>query len=468
MAILPGKFTIETLSISSSEGRGIIDISQIYQQINIFESILTPCITGYIIVTDTFNLISGKRFGLPIMGNEILTIEVTVPSYYIQNENDTWSQAFPNKITFFGRVTDIKNITLVNEGAQNYEIHFCSEELILDKSLTLSKSYGTKTYGEMVGKIFDENFNTVSSVEIEKTLGNFTLAIPNWNPIQTINWMASRSLSANNGTPQFFFYQSLYNDGITNYTNRSYTKDRRNVSSTKYWFLSLDELISLWGNDVRKTIFFNPANNSALGSKLDPESTMNFSNAMNYQIVHSFNTLENVTKGMFNSRMISHDMVNKTWTKTDYNYDKHFKDYYHLDPGKFFSGVANSKNKKFTDDDYASSHIMLTSTGSPDNPNYLTSISSARIDRVQALNNFRVQLLIPGDGLTESGDIINFDLKSREVGGNGQLSDQFYSGKYLVNSIKHTFSRNPSEYNMTLDCSKESLNQEVTRFTPGD
>lgn len=461
---LPGNYKINQLSIVSNYGRQIVDLTAIYQQLNIFESIFTSCITGYVTVTDTYNLISGKNYSLPIMGNELIFIEAEVPDYFVQDSKGNWVQGDPNVVTYYGRVTDIKNISLINEGAKNYEIHFCSEELILDRSYKISKSYKNSRNSDIVEKIFNEFFpKTTSSYEFEKTKNLSTVVVPNWNPIKAINWLASRSLSAAYQTPSFFFYQTLYNDG--------YVSDPQNCvgkvnpqSSTKFWFLSLDEIIADWGNDVRKTIFYVPANNGAAISPTNPETYMKFSNAMNYEVLHSFDTLENTTTGMFASKLFHHDVVNKKINPYDYTYDSTYSSFKHLDNSKLFTGVLNSRDKTFSDNDYTPTHIMVASTGTPENPNYLNDISYGRINRIQSLDTYRLRILIPGDGLTQSGDLIEFKLPSLEVGGNGRVYDQFYNGKYLVTSIRHMFTRR--EYKMTLDCSKESLNQDVRTFNP--
>ena len=465
MPILPGQFELEALDIFSTYGSQYVNLIGIYQQINIFESILAPCLTGYVIVTDTFNLISGTQ-SLPIMGNEMIQFTFNAPDFKVQNEDGTWSSPKKNQISFTGKVTDIKNMSLVNEGAQNYEIHFCSEELILDKQIKISQSYKNMSLGTMVSKIFSQYYkNTSSSVEFEDTLHNQTVVIPSWSPLKAISWLASRSVSAKHKTPQFFFYQSLYNDGIVTSSNRSLTSDLSNQSSTKYWFLSTDELIDLWGGDVRKTIFYSPITKSMPTSPRNDGDSMNFSNALNYEIIHSFDTLNNVSRGMFNSRLLAHDITNKTLTKHDYNYDSNFGKYKHVNSSKFSTGVIDSFGKTFTDPEYAEAHKMLASSGTSENPNYLSNISSARLDRIQSLNNFRLRIILPGDGLTESGDLINFQLNSIEAG--KQALDPFYSGKYMVNSIRHTISRSPSEYRIFLDCSKESLNIDVKDFKPG-
>lgn len=460
--IQPGKYKINSLLIISTEGRKQIDLTVIYQDLNIFESIMTNCITGYVTVTDTYNLISGKNYALPIMGNEIIYIEAELPAYYIMNDKDEWVPGSPNIIKYYGRVTDIKNLLLINDGAQNYEIHFCSEEMILSESLKLSQSFKEKPISEIVTNVFNGNFkNTVSSYEFEKTINNHTVVFPNWSPLKTINWLASRAISAAYKTAQFFFYQSLYNDGGISDPTNNFGKNNT-ISSTKYWFISLDEMIAMWAGTVRKTIFYVPANNNSNYKPTDPESYMKFSNALNYEVANSFNTLANASSGLFASQMITHDITNKTYKETNYTYDGEYNKYQHIDVAPLFTGVKNSQGKLFTSPDYCSTHTMMSSKGTYELPNYLDQISYTRINRIQSLGSYTLNLLIPGDGLIEPGDIIDFKMTSPEVGGNGVVYDEFYNGKYLVSAIRHVFRR--SEYKMSLECSKESLNQDVRRY----
>ena len=464
--ILPGNYQINYLTINSSYGRGSIDLKAIYQQVNIFESILTPAVSGYVTVTDTYNLISGLKYSLPIMGNEVIYIQAELPACFVQDENGNWVKGKPNIIDFYGRVTDIKNISLVNEGAKNYEIHFTSEELILDRSLKISKSYKDAKISDIVASVFTESFpKTFSSFQFETTQGLQTIVVPNWIPIQTINWLASRAISAaNKRNSCFFFYQTLYSTDGYNTDPQNCFGNPSTLSSSKYWFLSLDELISDWNGGVRKTILYIPANNGANISPTNPEIYMKFANALNYEVVHSFDTLENTSAGMFASRLIHHDITKKTFTTYDYNYDSAFANYLHVDSNPLFSGVINSTNKNFSDPSYSNSHIMVAPTGTNETPNHLEQISYTKLNRIKSLDTFRLKIIVPGDGLIQAGDLINFKLPSLEVGGNGQVYDTFYDGKYLVTSIRHTFTR--KEYKMTLDCSKESLTNDVRSFNP--
>lgn len=463
MPILPGKYEIKSLSLLSSEGRGVLDLLPYFKEINIFESIYSSCLTGFVSISDPTNMISGIVNSLPIMGNERIILECNAPDFFFLNDKEEWEGPYENNIFYTGRVTDIKNRELTeSERTQSYEIHFCSEELVKDRNIKISKSYKNKSIWEIVRSIFSE-FNSDFSIQYEKTLYTQSFIIPNWNPLKTINWLVSRSLSVGYGTGPYFFYQTLYKDNDLE-PDSTMVEDTTQTTSSKYWFVSLDYLLS-W--DKRKTIFFIPSNIMRPDPK-DPETYMSFSNALNYEIVHSFDTLENNYYGMFNSRNIIHDITKKQWTKVDYKYNDAFDRYQHAEKenskGKIFDGVKDTSGNTFSD--YTSSVLMLNSYGTYENPNYLDKISSERNSRLKTLNNFKIRLLIPGDGLIESGDVIEFKFPSPETDG-GSKYDEFYDGNYLVTAIRHTFKGTEAQdYTMTLECAKETLKQEVRGYQP--
>ena len=95
---LPGNYNIQELTLISSFGKQIVDLIPLYSEIEIFESILSPSISGYISVTDTFNLISGLKYSLPIMGNEVIYIKAQLPDYYVENERGEWVPGDPKSL----------------------------------------------------------------------------------------------------------------------------------------------------------------------------------------------------------------------------------------------------------------------------------------------------------------------------------------------------------------------------------
>ena len=467
--ILPGNYNLKSIYLISEGGKSI-DLFTLFDEINFFESIYSPVVTGYVTVTEALNLISGKQYGLPIMGNEVILIEIGLPFYKIKDDssakwkaptqqNNPQDNDIQKSMKFIGRVTDIKNKSLPTDRSQNYEIHFMSEEGVLDRNIRISKSYKSKTMLEIIENIFNE-FNTTSSYEFEKTSNQFDVVIPDWNPFKAISWCASRSTSLTyNNNSTFFFYQTLYNDGDTEADRLSYTNSRYSTEvSTKFWFLSLDDMLAY---DEKKRIFYRPSNVVLSNQKTnDPDYYMFFSNAKSYEILHSFDTIKANDYGFFNNKFIYHDITKKEWKEINFNYEDQFDKYQHTADYKIYSGVKDRFGKTFTD--YSESRSIFNPSGTAESPNRLSQISSSRMNRIASLNNYKIRISLPGDGYLEAGDIIYFELPSPEPNGETK-TDEFYEGKYLITAIRHTFDK--SEYSMSLECAKDALKKEVRGYT---
>jgi hypothetical protein len=205
--------------------------------------------------------------------------------------------------------------------------------------------------------------------------------------------------------------------------------------------------------DARKKIYFRPGN---VDIKIG--STYEYANAYNYEVVNSFNTLTNNANGFYNNTLITHDITNKTWNKTTFNYNDKFSSMNHLEVNKMFSGVPDSKGNKFDTQNYKESLIIYNPTGTLENPNFTGSISSIRTHRLASLDLFRIRITLPGDCTLESGDIVYFDLPSPEPGGETKF-DNYYRGNLLITHIRHTITK--IQYNITIECCKETLSEEI-------
>lgn len=450
--IQAGNYSIKRLTVIGEKIS--VDLQGSFTEINIFESIYSASLTGWVTVNDALNLISGSN-SLPIMGNEAIIIEVSVGDHVSQQPGTLKKLVAPKikNIVFVGRVIDVKNRTIINERSQSYEIHFVSEEFVLDRNIRISKSFTNRTVDYIVEKVFSE-FGIPDTYEFENTVRIANVVIPNWTPIKTINWLASRAISETYNTPTFFFFQTLYNDGPTSGDRSSYTKSRYDgTSSNKFWFLSLDDMLAY---DARKKIYFRPGNVSIDTKDLAYE----YANAYNYEVVNSFNTLTNNVNGLYNSTLISHDITTKTWKKTVFNYDDGFDKLYHLETFKMFPGVIDSKGNRFNSKNYKESLIIYNPTGTLENPNYTENISSIRSHRLASLDLFRIRITLPGDCTLESGDVVYFDLPSPEPRGENKM-DAYYKGNLLITHIRHTITK--VQYSITLECCKETIAAEVKK-----
>lgn len=449
--IKPGHYNLNKLVLVSEKG-DFVNLKDIFVEMIIDESILQSTIHGSILVTDSFNLISGK-YGLPIMGNEILIIELDLPHYNQAqfsdvvpedgSENNSMYEMKQNSITYVGRVNGIKKRNAINDKSQEYQIDFCSEELVRSENIKISKFF-KGTPSEIAEKVLREYIKTnVQDIDFETTVNFLKVVVPNWSPLRLINWLASRSISSTKSSPSFFFYQTLYSDLQTS----------PGTNSSAFRFYSLDNMLS---QDIMKKFYYGLAN-------VDTSDPNRNAKAESWNVVQDFDTLSAIKNGLFANRLLTHDIIKKEWKIYDWDYYKKFDEQAHNAQGKFYRGLPDIDGKRLTD--FPESQTYMHSTGTSISPNYLEKISNRRSSQMAVLDNHQINLLVPGDGVVYSGSRINFQYKSPETfnSAKNELTDTFYDGDYLVTGIRHQFIS--EQYRTTLTCSKESLKMNVENYT---
>ena len=462
---LPGRYNLREFQIINNN-KALNVLGSAIQEINFYESIFSPTVTGYVVITDVENFISSPNGeGFYILGNEIIAFEFELAKYYIQDENGKFSEGLPNIIRFIGRITEVRERNLINDRSQNYEIHFSSEELILDRNIPFSQSYSGMKISDILNNVLDK-LSPLSGRYIEPTKYLYDIIIPYWSPLRAINWLTSRAIpERSDHNPPMLFFQSFYTyDVISTAEEVSDNKnliDFQGEVSSKFYFCSLDWLTSF---PPRKTLYNRPANTDDPGQSQDKiRKYMSFGNVLNYNIVQSCDTIQSTNSGLFTSKLVTHDIVLKQWRTPTFNYDASFSSFKHTEkrsPGKLFHGVTDILKKNFSDPTYSNSYLMMASTGTPESPNHLSEISSVRSSRFQSLNYFKIHAKIWGDGVLEVGDVIKFEIPSPEKDAEKGYYEKFYSGNYLITAMHHRF--NGMEYTVDLELSKESLSEEAS------
>ena len=118
------QFKVNELVIVTKAGP--IDISSIYEEINIFDSLFSPVISGSVLLTDSIGL-SGR---LIFDGSESLLVDIT------KDEN--------SDIASYKRSFRIyKQANRINEGmnSEKYTLNFVSDELIYSDQQRINQAY---------------------------------------------------------------------------------------------------------------------------------------------------------------------------------------------------------------------------------------------------------------------------------------------------------------------------------------
>ena len=109
------RFTLNELVIISKTGK--IDISKIYEEINIFDSILSPVLSGVIGINDSVGLSQKLVFD----GSEVLLVN-------IGKDSDSSSLRLKKAFRIY-KQSERQNLT---QNSEKYNLEFVSDEFILN------------------------------------------------------------------------------------------------------------------------------------------------------------------------------------------------------------------------------------------------------------------------------------------------------------------------------------------------
>ena len=186
-------FKINELAIVSKNGK--IDISTIFLELSIFDSIYMPVMSGNVLIKDSVGMSSKLLFD----GSEVILIDIQ------KDEEGTIGNL---KKAF--RVYKQTDRSADGESSETYILNFVSQELIFSDQQRVNQSY-TKTYTEMVERIMLDYLlipqSNLGGV-YEPSSGIRQSVIPNLRPIEAIEWVMRKTVN-NENSPSYVFFQNL-------------------------------------------------------------------------------------------------------------------------------------------------------------------------------------------------------------------------------------------------------------------
>ena len=195
-----GEFELQEIKLTSVQGNILNFISDVnLVAVDIFENIFKTGITGSIVFADTNNFVEN----MPIIGQERLTFKAATPSFTNKEDIIDFTET-PFIVYKIQKNEDLSaNSNLV-------QLLFTSEETITNYRKRISKSY-TDSVDNIVEDILTNELliNTNKEIDIEPTVGNRRIVVPNVQPFQLIKRLARESISKrNDGSPHFLFFEN--------------------------------------------------------------------------------------------------------------------------------------------------------------------------------------------------------------------------------------------------------------------
>jgi hypothetical protein len=398
------QFKINELVIVTKVGN--IDISSIYEEINIFDSLFMPVMSGKILIKDSIGL-SGK---LVFDGSESLLIDI------VKDENS-------NILNFKKAFRIYKQTDRINDNlnGETYVLHFVSDELIYSDQQRINQSY-ENTYSEIIKKVLIDYLKVTQNQlggSYDNTAGIRKIVVPNLRPLEAIEWFAKRSVDINN-SPNFMFYQNI----------------------TGYNFASLSNLLT---KPEIIDVKFEPKNTK------DGNALTQLSSARSMEIISQTDSVEKTRSGINSGRFIGFDPLTRTIASKNISYNDHFSKMKHANENPNVSVIQNREGKTNLEM-FDAKKTVSTFTASRQYSKYIEKYDPTSISKEDNIEEYlfqrkaiiknlmerRIKFTMPGNFQLSSGFNVNCiipNIAKKETGSDNE--DLSLSGKYLIVATRH-------------------------------
>lgn len=426
------QFIISDLVILTKKGP--ISIKGVYEEINLFDSLLNPCMSGNIIIRDAIGLSNEFLFD----GTEILKLKIgkTDDAIVIQKSFRLYKQT---------------NRKPVNQNSEVYTLHFVSEEFLLSIQQKVSRFFET-TYAEAALRILVDYLKITSMGEFHATKGVKNILIPNLNPISALNWICQRSIGEDN-VPGFMFFENI----------------------SGYNFANISTLLE--AEQVTR-INFNPKNLDFTRTN----SVTEFLGARSFEVIQQYDTIQNINSGVHSGTFIGFDSTTRTILERPFSFNDHYSLYKSSNPSPTIGAINNQLGSSLTQ--FKSKQVFHTFNYFSRESNFIKENDSESISKEFDTENYvfqreaifanlmnqRVKLVLPGNFGLSSGlnvylDIPKYGFKSREE----DNRDKTVYGKYLIVGTRHIigYEKHETIIEAVTDSSNRSNKNELFQSGPG-
>lgn len=414
------QFVINKLSIISKLGE--VDVSDKFEELNLYDSIFNTAISGNIVIRDAIGLSSTLLFD----GSEVLYVDIS---------KDGQNLSFKKSYRIF-KQSNRKN---VNMSSEMYVLSFVSDEFIFSMQKKVGQYFGM-TYSEAAVKVLTDylRVSDKKKIIVSQSLGVREIVPPNLNPLKTIELFAIKAVDKEL-TPNFIFFENRIG----------------------FNFVTLSRLFEL---DSVATINFNPKNIPQTGMETE------FLGARDYKIKEQFNFVKNVKSGVYAGTIVAYDTLTGEKYEKKLNFNEFWKKNSHANKSPKI-GIVDSRDGLDNTKQYESRRISVFSPSFRKNSSYIKEKSPESLSlqdnaelysfqRRMIFENLmtrRVNVSLPGNFTMTSGLCVdlNFSKKSASV---DNTLDQSVYGKYLISACRHII--RPDFHETIIEAVTDSSNYE--------
>lgn len=412
-------FEIKKLELINSGGQ-TIDLRYVFIQMQIYQDIFSSVMNGNILLNDSKETFSTFY----LCGNEYLSVSIDKPGL-----NRPFEKVF--------RVYKTTDRKPVSNSGQAYTLHFVSDELITSEMMSLSKAYKGQKINDIVRDILTKELKIDASRinNLESTSGVHDFIIPAYRPFEAIQWAVSRAYDVNKFC--YFFFEN---------------KDGFNLIS----------LQSLFKQTPYKKMKYEIKN-------VEPDPATNRDSVDDFNIVNDFDMLTSIGNGAFASRLTAIDIFSQSHVDLDYNLNTAEQQGNLLNKYKPVNSFKNSNNQSLFNayNSFFRTYVAINDTAS-EKSNDIKFWMMPRALHMTMLNNFKIQIVVPGDIEMKAGDIVEYEMPTFQGSdSSGRQMDKKRSGKYLITSVNYKFIREDNNFECVVELASDSFSEALPAAKEG-
>jgi len=389
------------------------DIANQVVGIQVFEDLLSPFITGTLIVKDSLDLINL----FPFVGEEYVELDIKTPTLKKGNISGKF---------YIYKMTDRE---MLRDKQVVYQLHFTSQDALIDLNKSISRTFTGKV-SDIANTLLTDKVNGIQSTKkniIEETSNETKYTSNFWSPIKNLLYLTEHAISKNN-SPSYTFFENrdgynfvslefLYKQPITaNFTFDNYVRDDRPMGGS---IMNIEE-------DYKRII--------------------------GIKIPTGIDYIDRITSGVYGSRMYTHDIASKKISSNNFDMLKNAKKQNRLNE---FPPASKKVIYRYGSTVMFKPKYYNNFSNFGDVTN--TKIIQERISLLKQAESTKIQIVVPGRCDYTVGRKVYVKLNKIEpVSKNDKKTiDNMFSGNYIISAINHFITKEKHE--CTLELIKDSL-----------
>ena len=427
---------VNLISYKSFDGDGVpnrLDIRNLLVEFNIYEDINSPFLSGDLTLIDGTNAIQE----LPITGFERL-------EFFFRSPNTDKGFDFSVKSGHPMFVYALENRQGANPRSQVYTLKFISLEAIRDNQTRVSQAF-SGSIDQMVTDICYNYLKTKKNVLVEETRGVHKFVIPRVKPTTAIKFLRKNTRSLSYENSGMLFYENAHGFQFKSYEGLFCSKD---------------------GTPREIKAHYTPK-----VKNVGENHTYNAQSVEHFKVISQFNTLQNTAHGVYASRLITHDLYNKTFATHDFDYNLEYEKQNHLEHDAKGGKIDNNGILPFFNYDNGETFgsknegvlFLQSETAKVHNTHELPQskdILQKRVSQHLAVNSLAIEITVPGSTEINIGDIVHFAMPKYSKATENDINDQdtYLTGRYLISAARHQVSIVSKKHTTVLELIKDSFN----------